>query len=259
MKEKSAKSCQSAVLLSDIHGNLPALEAVLTDVQAQGTPDVYWVLGDLVAFCPWPAETLARLQALPNVAFLRGNTDRYLVTGRRPAMFVRSPGDWVRMPASLAMRDALFRWTVERLSYADYEFLRDLPPRLEMDVPGYGHVIAVHATPADDETNLYPDTPDDEIRPHLAGLDARLLLYGHTHRPVDRTVGSVRLVNPGSVGLPLDGDPRPAYARLDFAGDRCEVTIRRVEYDLGAVVAELERVGHPGREWVARILREARA
>jgi len=243
-------------LLSDIHGNLPALEAVLADIEAQTAPDAYWVLGDLVAFCPWPAETLARLRALPNVALLQGNTDRYLVTGRRPVVPVRSPDDWARMPVGLAVRDALFRWTVERLSYADYEFLRDLPPRLEMDVPGYGHILAVHATPADDETNLYPDTPDDEIRPHLASLDARLLLYGHTHRPVDRTVGSVRLVNPGSVGLPLDGDPRPAYALLDFEGERCTVTIRRVEYDLEAVIAELERVEHPAREWIGRMLRQ---
>jgi len=214
-------------------------------------------LGDLIAFCPWPAETLARLQSLPNVAFLQGNTDRYLVTGRRPAAPVRSPDDWVRMPASLAMRDVLFRWTVERLSYADYKFLRDLPLRLNMDVPGYGRVVAVHATPTDDETNLFPGTPDEEVRPYLAGLDARLLLYGHTHRPVDRPVDSVRLVNPGSVGLPLDGDPRPAYALLDFEGGQCNVAIRRVAYDLEAVVAELERVQHPAREWVGRMLRKA--
>jgi len=76
---------------------------------------------------------------------------------------------------------------------------------------------------------------------------------------MDRTVDSVRLVNDGSVGLPLDGDPCPAYALLDFAGDQCNVTVRRVEYDLEAVIAELERVEHPGRKWVSRILREARA
>jgi predicted phosphodiesterase len=201
---------------------------------------------------------LARLRALPNVALLQGNTDRYVVTGRRPVFPVRSPEDWARMSASLTARDANFRWTVERLSYADYKFLRDLPPRLEMDVPGYGHIVAVHATPADDETNIYPDTPDDEVRPHLADLDARLFLYGHTHRPVDRVVDTVRLVNAGSVGLPLDGDPRPAYALLDFESDRCVVTIRRVEYDMEAVIAELERVEHPGRAWAGRILREAR-
>ena len=91
-------------VLSDVHGNLPALEAVLSDVATLGAPDAYWVLGDLVAFCPWPAETLARLRSLPTVSFLQGNTDRYLVTGRRPAAPVRSSDDWAGMPARLAKR-----------------------------------------------------------------------------------------------------------------------------------------------------------
>jgi predicted phosphodiesterase len=244
-------------VLSDIHGNLLALEAVLADVQAQGAPDAYWVLGDLAAFCPWPTETLARLRALPNVTFLKGNTDRYLVTGQRPVAPVRSPEDWAAMPALLAERDANFRWTVERLSYADYEFLRDLPPRLETNVPGYGLIVAVHATPADDETNIRPATPDDEIRPHLAGLGARLLLYGHTHCPMDRTVDGVRIINNGSVGMPLDGDHRAAYVMLDFEGGQCQVTIRRVVYAREAVLAELERVEHPAQKWVGGVLRNA--
>jgi len=245
-------------VLSDVHGNLPALEAVLADIREQGTPDGYWVLGDLAAFCPWPAETLARLRERPDVSFLQGNTDRYLVTGRRPAMNVRSAGDWARAPAWLAGRDANFRWTVERLAYADFEFLRGLPPTLEMEVPSYGRVVAVHAAPGDDEAVILPDASEDELLPRLGSVGARLLLYGHTHCPVDRVVGGVRLVNDGSVGLPLDGDPRPAYALLDFDGGGCDVTIRRVSYDLEVVVAELERVGHPARAWVGQSLREAR-
>jgi len=244
-------------VLSDVHGNLLALEAVLADLAAQGAPDAVWVLGDLVAFCPWPAETLARLRALPDVALLQGNTDRYLVTGRRPVFPVRSPEEWAAMPTRLAERDANFRWTVERLSCTDYEFLRALPPRLEMEIPSHGRVVAVHASPTDDEATLYPDIPDGQIRPHLSGLEARLLLYGHTHRPMDRVVDGIRLVNDGSAGLPLDGDPRPAYALLDFAGGQCAVTIRRVAYDVEAVVAELERVEHPARAWVTRTLRHA--
>ncbi|HEY74868.1 MAG TPA: metallophosphoesterase family protein [Thermoflexia bacterium] len=256
-EEKSVPPCRSVVLLADIHGNLPALEAVLADVEAHGPPDAYWVLGDLVAFCPWPAETLARLRTLPNVRSLRGNTDRYLVTGRRPAAPVRSAADWARIPAWLRMREANFCWTLERLSYDDYLFLRDLPTRLEMAVPDYGPVLAVHATPFDDETNWLPDTPDDDIRPHVEDLNAHLLLYGHTHRQMDRTVGDVRLVNPGSVGLPLDGDPRPAYARLEFAEGTCTATLHRVHYDREAVLAELERVNHPAREWVGGIIQRA--
>lgn len=244
-------------ILSDIHGNLLALEAVLADLQSRGAPDTTWVLGDLAAFCPWPAETLARLRALPNVAFLQGNTDRYLVTGRRPVLLIRSPDEWAHAPTQLAERDANFRWTVAHLSYTDYQFLRDLPLRLEMEAPGYGRVVAVHATPTDDETNIYPDTPDDQVHTHLSGLDARLLLYGHTHRPVGRTVDGVQLVNDGSVGLPLDGDQRAAYALLDFEGGRCTVTTHRVAYDVDAVVTELERVEHPAQAFVTRMLRRA--
>jgi putative phosphoesterase len=255
---KRRKKMTRLIAFSDVHGNLPALEAVLADIQTQGTPDAIWVLGDLAAFCPWPVETLARLRELPNVAFLQGNTDRYLITGRRPTFPIQSPEDWANAPARLAERSANFLWTVERLSYADYEFLRTLPSRLEMDVPGYGRVVAVHATPADDEAVILPGTPDDQTRPHLSGLDARLLLYGHTHRPMDRIVDGVRLVNDGSVGLPLDGDPRAAYALLEFEGGQCTVAIRRAAYDVEAVIAELERVEHPGRGWVGQRLREAK-
>jgi predicted phosphodiesterase len=244
-------------VLSDVHGNLPALEAVLADVQVQGTPDALWVLGDLAVFCPWPAETLARLRSLPSAAFLQGNTDHYLVTGRRPAFAVSTPDDWAAMPDRLAERDANFHWTVERLSYADYEFLRDLPTRLEMDIPGYGRVVAVHANAKDDETALLPDEPDERMRTYFSDLDVRLALYGHTHRPVDRAVDDFRLVNDGSVGLPLDGDPRPAYALLDFENGQCQVTLRRVTYDREAVIAELERVGHPARVWVGGLLQRA--
>lgn len=242
-------------ILSDIHGNLPALEAVLADIQAQGAPDLYWVLGDLVAFGPWPAETLARLRALPNVAFVQGNTDRYVVTGRRPLAPVHSPEDWARMPGFLEMRDGMFRWAVERLGWEDYLFLRDLPTRLELDVPGFGRVLAFHANPLDDETNILPDTPDDQIRPLLSGIEARMVVYGHTHRPLDRMVDGIRLVNGGSVGFPLDGIPQPGYALVDFQGNSCRVTLRRVPYDLEVVVAELERVGHPARAWLTGMLR----
>lgn len=246
-------------VLSDVHGNLLALEAVLADIEAHGEPDAYLILGDLAAFCPWPSETLARLQELPEVLFLQGNTDRYLVTGQRPmSPPVRSPEDWAVMPAKLIERDANFRWTVERLSYDDYEFLRDLPTRFDLDVPGYGRIVAIHANAQDDEAFLTPDTPDGEMRDYFSDLDARLVLYGHTHRPMDRMVDGMRIVNDGSAGMPLDGDPRPAYALLDFAGDECAVTIHRVSYDRETVITELERVDHPAKEWVGGIVRKAR-
>jgi predicted phosphodiesterase len=250
-------------VLSDVHGNLLALEAVLADIETQGEPDAYLVLGDLAAFCPWPSETLARLRELPEASFLQGNTDRYLATGRRPQILpAQSPDDWARMPAKLAERDANFRWTVERISHADYQFLRDLPTRLELDVPGYGHVIAVHANAVDDETFLRPEASAAEIREYFAGLDARLVLYGHTHCTMDRTIEidgmRRRVVNDGSAGIPLDGDPCPAYALLDFGNDECHVRLHRVAYGREAVIAELERVDHPAKGWIGGMLRKAK-
>lgn len=246
-------------VLSDVHGNLAALDAVLADIAAQGAPDLYWVLGDLALFGPRPSETLARLRALPEAAFLQGNTDRYLISGRRPELPARSAEEWARMPVTLAARDAAFRWAVERLSYDDFLFLRDLPTRLEIDIAGYGRVVAFHATPADDETNWFPATPDEVIRPQVEALAVRLMLYGHTHRPLDRVVGPVRLVNDGSVGLPMDGDPRPSYALLDFAGNQVALTLRRVDYERDAVLAEMGQAEHPLREWLTKLIREARA
>ena len=247
------------VALSDIHGNLHALEAVLADLDGQRAPDAMWVLGDLAVFFPWPAETLARLRALPKVSFLRGNTDRFIATGVRPAMLPGSAQEWERMGMALAVRDANFQWTVERLSYADYQFLAGLPEDLEVDVPGYGRVVAVHAAPGDDEARLFPHTPDEVVRPYLNSLDARLLLGGHTHLPNDRTVDGVRLVNDGSAGLPFDGDNRPSYVVLDFDDGECAVGFRRVAYDVEPVVAELVRVEHPMRDWLISILRTGRA
>lgn len=245
-------------VLSDIHGNLLALDAVLADIQMQGSPDLYWILGDLSAFCPWPSDTLARLRALPSVEFLRGNTNRYLVTGRRPSVPVETQRDWKRMPETLRSRDATFRWAVQRLSYEDYEFLRDLPMQLQRDVSDYGRIVAVHAALENDETNVYPDTPQDELRSYVSQFEARLVLYGHTHRTMNRRVEHARLVNSGSVGIPLDGDPRPAYALIDFEDDDCRVAVRRVAYNRERVLDEMERLEHPGLPSVGRMIREAR-
>lgn len=259
-------------VLSDIHGNLPALEAVLADIQAQGRVDACWVLGDLTAYLPWSAEVVACLRALPDTQCLSGNLDRYVVSGYRPPVPVRSAEEWERMPDLLRVREARFRWTVQRLPYEGCCWLRDLPLQLERDVPGYGRVVGVHAAPGDDEALILPSTPDSEIVPYLADLDARLLLYGHSHIPSERQVCHIpdgaatseprtrcmRLANPGSAGLPLDGNPQVSYALLDFTPDDCVVTIRRVGYDVEAMIREMEQLAYPAWEYLAQIVRRGR-
>jgi predicted phosphodiesterase len=245
-------------VLADIHGNLPALEAVLSHLGEQKGTDEIWVLGDLAVFCPYPVEVLERLAALPQARFVMGNTDRYLVTGRRPPQVsVKDDNQWSRLPAFLEERDANFRWTISRLSYAWHSFLSELPFQQRLEVPGFGAVIGVHGSPLGDEVGIWPETTDEELRRMLEGIDCRMLVCGHTHRALERVLDGVRIVNVGSVGLPLDGDRRAAYATLDFEDGDCHAVIHRVGYDVEEVLARLAEVGHPAMDWVGSRLRLA--
>ncbi|MBN1286749.1 MAG: metallophosphoesterase family protein [Anaerolineae bacterium] len=245
-------------VLSDLHGNLDALDAALADLEARGGADKVWVLGDLAAFCPNPAETLARVRAIPNVEVIYGNTDRYIYSGRRPALPALDEAGWANVRASLEARDGLFAWVAGQLDYDAYEYLRKLPPELATEVEGFGWVVAFHAAPGDDEQNLYPDTPDDEVADALLDRQGRLALCGHTHLPMRRDVGNGwQIINPGSVGLPFDGDRRAAYCLLEF-GKALEVTPVRVEYDVDGVIGKLRASSAPNAGWVIKILETAR-
>ena len=240
-------------VLADIHGNLLALNAVLTDLAAAGGADRFWVLGDLASFGPQPEGTLARLTSLPQAHIISGNTDRYLVTNARPSgPLPRNAADWDRLPAVLLEREENFRWTVAQLGYEWFTFLRDLPAQLRFNVPAYGSVLAVHGSPRSDEENIKPETTDAEIKTMLAGTVAQLVVCGHTHFPLDRQVSRCRIINPGSVGMPSrDGDDRAAYALLAFAQGQCTATQCRVADDVDAVIAQVRASGNPAWRWIA--------
>jgi predicted phosphodiesterase len=234
-------------VLSDIHGNILALDSVMADLSEAGSADVIWVLGDLALFGPSPEAVIHQVRNLPNIHVIQGNTDRYMTDGVRPAMPApQNSEDWAKTPAALAARDSTFRWTYERLGYENYTYLRELPTELSLEVESYGMVAAFHAAPGDDEFGFMPDTSDDVISEKLAGVAARLTLVGHTHLPMDRQIGECRVLNPGSVGLPFDGDPRAAYAILDFDKDgNLALDMRRVAYDVEKAVDFLHALEHP--------------
>ena len=200
-------------VLYDIHGNLPALDAVLAD-----TPPVErWLLGgDYALFGAWPAETLARLRELDGAMWLRGNGERWTA----------HPDD---APDAVAGAIDACR---AALGDADVAALAGLPT--ELDLPargGIGAVLACHASPISDVRSFSPDADagDDEL---LGGVEAGRLIFGHTHLPFQRTTTTgIQLVNPGSVGMPFDGDPGAAYAVIHDDG---VVEHRRVAYDHAA-------------------------
>ena len=219
--------------LYDVHGNLPALDAVLGEVDA----DVIVAGGD-VAAGPWPAETLARLHALGDrVHWIRGNADRELAASG-PATEGGAP-------------QAVIDWTRAKLSGEELHFLGALPLTETIDVDGVGRVLFCHATPRSDEELLTRISDDALWRAAVDGVDAHVVVCGHTHVQFDRTVGALRVVNAGSVGMPYE-EQGGAYW-LELGPD---VVHRRTAYDVDSAAAAVEATGWP-EEWPAATPEEA--
>jgi putative phosphoesterase len=242
---------KTLAILSDIHGNSGALRAVLADLDARGGSDYLVVLGDLAVFGPDPVGVLSLLEERAPVLHVCGNTDRYLVEGQYP----RGAGG--RSWESQVL--ASFPWTAQELGEAGLRFLASLPAQRLLRFSDGHTILAVHASPADDEEGVRRDTPDDELAAMLNGQPWDLLLCAHTHVPLDREVKSRRVVNPGSVGLPFDGDPRASYALVELLpGGHYHVELQRVAYDVEAVVRHLVAIDHPTASVGAYNLRTAR-
>jgi predicted phosphodiesterase len=225
-------------LLYDVHGNRLALEAVLADAGAHGADR--WILGgDYLLFGPEPEETLALLRGLPSATWIRGNGERWSAD---PGSL---PADAFPLPASAACREAVGDAAVEELG--------ELPEQAVHESTRY-----VHASPISDVRSFLPQPGEDEEE-LLARVQEPRLVFGHTHLPFRRiaTSSGTELVNPGAVGMPLDGDQRAAYALVH--PDR-RVEHRRLDYDHGASAARL-RERWPGAGWadtVARRIEQAR-
>ena len=251
-------------VLSDIHGNQLALEAVLADLDQQGGADRIWVLGDLVMSGPRPAECIKLIRDLQAsrpemVEVIGGNTDRYLITRSRRGSLPKDAEQWAKMPQKMRDSADLMIWTYARVGWEDAEFLMKLLHReLELNVPGYGWVIGFHGGPGSDEFLMWADTPDDHILDALSDREGRLAFGGHTHHAMDRDLGLWRMVNVGSVGIP-NVDTRAQYAIVTFEGDSAHVDQRYVPFDSEAVIRDMHEQNHPEADWLANVLRTGKA
>jgi putative phosphoesterase len=229
-------SNMSLAILYDIHGNRPALEAVLAHAREQDADR--WLLGgDYAAFGAWPAECVALLEGLGDVTWIRGNWERWQAEpGAAPdTELIRTANAWVR----------------GRLGEARVARLGALPESVVV-----GDTLYVHGSPVSDLESFLPDADPEEDDQLLAGVQQRRLVFGHTHLQFRRrAAGGIELVNPGSVGLPWDGDVRAAYATVSDDG---ELVLHRVEYDVDAAAWALEELDEPWAATTVARLRQAR-
>ena len=232
-------------LISDIHANLPALEAVLADVDKRSTAAVYH-LGDLVGYAPWPNEVLDRLQA-EGIPTVMGNYDEG--TG----FDADECGCAYSTPIEEALGDRSFAWTKAHTSEANKAWLRSLQREIRFESDGKRYLL-VHGSPRRINEYLYEDKPDATFTRIAEGAMADVIVCGHTHKPYDKVVGSARFINDGSAGKPKDGDPRACWALLDTATGALD--LRRVEYDVEKTAQAILASDLP-HEFAAQV-REAR-
>jgi predicted phosphodiesterase len=221
-------------LLYDVHGNLPALEAVLADARGAGAER--WLLGgDYALFGGWPEDCVALLRTLPDATWIRGNGERWI------AHPDDAPDNPVVPGAVRACREALGDALTHELAGLPFDHVD-------------GDTYVCHASPASDLRSFMPEPADDEAE-LLEGVTARRLIFGHTHLPFRRERDGIELVNPGSVGMPFDGDTRAAYALVHADG---AIEHRRVAYDHAASAARVrDRFGAGWADVVARRIERA--
>jgi putative phosphoesterase len=228
---------ERAAVITDIHANLPALEAVMDVIERSGVEAVYCG-GDLVGYGPHPNEVCALIEerAIPTIY---GNYDYAIARDRDDC------GCAYRDPHDRELGQRSVEWTRAHTSRRSKDFMRGLPFDLRCEL-GRQRVRVVHGSPRKVNEYLFADKPARTFERIAAGADCDVLVFGHTHQPWVAEYGGVLFVNCGSVGKPKDGDPRAAFASLELDEDRVLAKIERVEYDAEAVAGELAEAGLPG-------------
>jgi putative phosphoesterase len=206
--------------LYDIHGNLPALEAVLAEVEREDV-DAIVIGGDIASGAPQPREVVELVRSLPNAHCIRGNADRVF-----DEEFAADEG---------------LAWLLEQLDDEQARWLAELPFAVVIDGTLY-----VHSNPRDDTTIVTELTTDEKLAGLLEGLEQRRVVAGHTHMQLERRVGETLFVNAGSVGWPYEGTPGAYWAMLDEG-----VELRRTDYDRERAAELVRASGHPRAEEIA--------
>jgi predicted phosphodiesterase len=232
-------------LISDIHANLPALRAVLTDVDARDNVDAIYHLGDLTGYAPWPNEvvSLLRERGIPGIA---GNYDSTVATDYKHC------GCRADTPRDEELSHLSYEWTRAHVTGETKQYLGSLPFRVDIRPLG-GHVSGptitlVHGNQTLNTVYVGEDRPDSFLEKMAKDVGARsgdIVCFGHTHKPWQRTVGGVQFINTGSVGRPKDGDWRACYVLLTIDQSGATVEFVRVSYDVDQAASAIRESDLP--------------
>jgi len=236
---------ERVAVITDIHANLPALEAALARIDELDIDRVYCG-GDLVGYGPHPNEVCALVEAR-GIPTIYGNYD-YAI-----ARDLEDCGCAYVTQEDRELGQRSVDWTLANTGQEAKDFMRGLPFDLRFDL-GRHRVHLVHGSPRKVNEYLFEDKPDRLYERLAAAEEAGVLVFGHTHRPWVREHGGVLFVNCGSVGKPKDGDPRGAFAVLEDAGDDVRVTIERVAYDAEGVAAEVRAAAGLPDEYAEKLV-----
>ncbi|HEY0757310.1 MAG TPA: metallophosphoesterase family protein [Ktedonobacteraceae bacterium] len=230
-------------VISDIHGNQLALEAVLSDLAHQQRCDQLVIAGDLCLNGPRPREVLQLVQGL-NCPVIQGNVDWETVT---------------QAPDKGEKKRGAVSWTREQIGEEGIAYLAGLPFSYRSNNPAGRDLLVVHANPLNLEDALFPNAEDTELERLLGGLDEQIgaLVFGHLHIAYARRWRELLLVDVASCGAPRDEDRRAAYGILSWQTDCWEAEIRRIHYDLPAVIKQIKSSGMPNAEKRIKLLQEA--
>lgn len=234
-------------LISDIHANLPALEAVLADIDRRADVEAVYHLGDIVGYAPWPNEVVALLRER-GIAGIAGNYDSTTATDYKHC------GCRYENPRQEELSHQSYAWTLARVSPDSKRFLAALPFRMDVwplggHLSGTPRLTLVHGSPTLNTLYWTEDRPDSFClqMAEIAGMKpGDAIAFGHTHKPWFREVGGMYFVNTGSVGKPKDGDWRAGYVLIEIGASRPNVTFVRVEYDVERAMRAIRESGLPG-------------
>jgi putative phosphoesterase len=221
-------------LISDVHGNLPALRAVLKHAEKQGATTI-WNLGDFVGYAPFPDECVQLLREQAEVNLL-GNYDKKVLKVKKKReewKLSKTPEKWQS-----------FEWAYTHLSSKSLGYLKSLPVASRKIVDRW-EIEMVHGSPASINEYLSPETPEERFIEISQNLQSRVILCGHSHIPFIRQVSQKWFINPGSVGRMDDGDPRASYATLSFSDSSLAISHYRVPYPVGEVVQTISDLKLP--------------